>query len=56
MAYLSVDGRLKTVQVKVARSQGDKVYVSEGIAPGDQVVVTRLVAPLEGVKLMEAGE
>jgi membrane fusion protein, multidrug efflux system len=56
MAYLSVDGRLKTVQVKVARSQGDKVYVSEGIAPGDQVVVTRLVAPLEGVKLMEAAE
>lgn len=52
-AYLSKDGRLKTVDVQVARSQGDRVYVVGGVQPGDQVVVTRLVAPLEGVKLME---
>lgn len=52
-AYISENNRLKTVNVTVARSQGDAVYVSEGIRPGDQVVITRLVAPLEGVKLRD---
>jgi RND family efflux transporter MFP subunit len=55
-AYLSVEGRLKTVEVEVARSEGDQVYVSKGLSEGDQVIVTRLVAPLEGAKLIEAGE
>ncbi|MGA0368869.1 MAG: efflux RND transporter periplasmic adaptor subunit, partial [Kiritimatiellia bacterium] len=52
--YLYVDGRLKTVEVSVARSEGDITYISGGIQPGDQVIITRLVAPLEGVKLVEA--
>ncbi|WFB34782.1 biotin/lipoyl-binding protein [Kiritimatiellota bacterium B12222] len=53
--YLNVDGRLKTVAVVIARAQGEYVYISEGIKPGDQVITTRLVSPLEGVKLVEAG-
>lgn len=53
-AYLSVDGRLKTVEVSVAWATEDSVYVSEGIQEGDLVVGTRLVAPLEGVKLRDS--
>ncbi|MEX2608282.1 MAG: HlyD family efflux transporter periplasmic adaptor subunit [Kiritimatiellia bacterium] len=54
--YISEEGRLKTVEVEVVRSEVDKVYVSRGLSGGDQVIVTRLVAPLEGAKLVEAGE
>jgi RND family efflux transporter MFP subunit len=47
-AYLANDqDRLKTVAVTVARSQGEHVYVSDGLAPGDRVIVTRLIDPLE---------
>ena len=45
--YLSSDRRLKTVPVKVARIQNDDVFVSDGIEPGDRVITTRLVDPLE---------
>lgn len=53
-AYVSVNGRLRTIDVTVAWSTEDTVYVSEGIREGDLVVATRLVAPLEGVKLENA--
>jgi RND family efflux transporter MFP subunit len=52
-AYLSENGRLRTIDVTVAWATEDTVYVSEGIQPGDLVVGTRLVAPLEGVKLQD---
>jgi RND family efflux transporter MFP subunit len=45
--YMSVDGRLKTVPVEVARLDSDHAYVSGGIETGDLVVTTRLVSPLE---------
>jgi multidrug efflux pump subunit AcrA (membrane-fusion protein) len=45
--YMSVDGRLKTVPVEVARLDSDNAYISGGINPGDLVVTTRLVSPLE---------
>ena len=45
--YKVVDGRLKTTRVVVARSQGDQVFISAGLEPGDLVIVTRLVNPLE---------
>lgn len=45
--YMSVGGRLKTVPVEVARLESDNAYVSGGIEPGDLVVTTRLVSPLE---------
>jgi RND family efflux transporter MFP subunit len=45
--YMSVDGRLKTVPVEVARLDSDNAYVSGGIEAGDLVVTTRLVSPLE---------
>jgi len=45
--YVEKDGRLKTLQVEVARLQGDDAFISRGIAPGTRVIVTRLVDPLE---------
>ncbi len=45
--YLSVENRLKTVAVTLARIDDHHAYVAEGIAAGDQVVTTRLVNPLD---------
>ncbi len=51
-AYLvSQDNRLKTVTVDVERAQGEYVYVGTGLAPGDTVIVTRLIDPLENALL-----
>lgn len=45
------DSRLKTVPVKVARIEGDTAIVSGGLQPGDLVISTRLVDPLENILL-----
>lgn len=45
------DDRLRTVPVEVAHKQGDFAYVSEGISPGDAVIITRLIDPLENTLL-----
>ncbi|SHJ65531.1 RND family efflux transporter, MFP subunit [Desulfatibacillum alkenivorans DSM 16219] len=45
--YVANDKRLNTAPVKVVRIQGEKAYVSEGLQEGDQVIVTRLIDPLE---------
>jgi RND family efflux transporter MFP subunit len=51
-AYLvSQDNRLKTVTVNVERIQGEYVYVGQGLNPGDTVIVTRLIDPLENALL-----
>ncbi len=39
--------RLETVSVTVARVDGESVYVSQGLSPGDTVITTRLIDPLE---------
>lgn len=39
--------RLQTVDVTVERIQGGYVYVSRGLNPGDTVILTRLIDPLE---------
>ena len=52
-AYLSVSNKLHTVDVRVRRSQGQWTYVDEGIEDGDTVIVTRLVAPLEGIRIKD---
>ena len=46
-AYIVSENRLKTVPVQVAHMEGDQVLVTGGISPGDRVVTTRLVDPLE---------
>lgn len=56
--YISKDNRLKTLPVTVAHKAGDEVFVSEGLAPNDLVITTRLVDPLEHtlLKVTLAGE
>ncbi len=45
--YISTEDRLRTIPVAVARVQGEEAFVAEGLNPGDIVVVTRLIDPLE---------
>ncbi len=49
--YLSVDERLHTRPVQVARVENESVYVSGGLKPGDRVITTRLIDPLENTLL-----
>ncbi len=52
--------RLKTAPVTLAYEEGGMAYVSEGLSPGDKVITTRLVNPLENalvqIKTKDAGE
>ncbi len=45
--YTVQNNRLKTVPVTVVRSQGEQTFVATGLTPGDRVITTRLVDPLE---------
>lgn len=49
--YLVEERRLKTRAVTVARVQDGVAYVSEGLSPGEEVIVTRLVNPLDNTLL-----
>lgn len=49
--HLAIDNRLKMQAVTVAREENGFAYISEGIAPGDVVVTTRLVDPLDNTLL-----
>ncbi len=52
MVYLATDeSRLKTVPVTVIYAEGESVFVSEGLTPGQTVVTTRLSDPLENALL-----
>ncbi|MGD9158253.1 MAG: efflux RND transporter periplasmic adaptor subunit [Desulfobacteraceae bacterium] len=50
--YVAVDDRLRTIPVEIARSQGDEAYISEGLKPGDRVIITRVIDPMENTKLI----
>lgn len=54
--YLAEADRLKTVPVTVARIEGEEALVSGGLQTGDQVIVTRLVDPLENALLEVLGQ
>lgn len=47
----TADNRLKTVPVRVARAEGNVVYVADGLKSGDTVITTRLIDPLENTLL-----
>lgn len=51
----TAENRLETVPLEVLRSEGGHSIV-RGLQPGDRVVITRLVAPLEGALLEIEGE
>ncbi len=50
--YVAVNDRLKTIPVEVARSQGEEAFISEGLKPGDRVITTRVIDPMENSKLI----
>ena len=50
-AHLADNGVLRTVRVRTLRTEGDTVYIDQGLREDDRVIVTRLVAPLEGAAL-----
>jgi membrane fusion protein, multidrug efflux system len=52
--YVSENGRLRTLPVTLAHEEGNEAFVSEGLAPGQEVITTRLVNPLEN-SLVETG-
>ncbi len=45
------EDRLRTVAVEVLRAQRDEILVRGGLTPGDRIITTRLIAPLEGARL-----
>ena len=47
--FIVVDNVLKSRHVHVAREIGEELIVDDGLAPGDQVVVSRLRAPADGL-------
>jgi RND family efflux transporter MFP subunit len=49
--YLAADGRLKTQPVELVNEQDGYAFVGDGLQPGDDVIVTRLVDPLENTLL-----
>ncbi len=49
--YVANNQRLRIRPVDVVRTEGNSVFVSGGIEPGDRVITTRLVDPLEGTLL-----
>lgn len=59
--YVSRDNRLKTIPVEMARVQDETALVISGIKPGDIVITTRLVNPIENsllniTRLKKAGD
>lgn len=48
---LAKGGRLKTVPVRVLRTEGETAYISEGLEPDDVVITTRLINPLDNTLL-----
>jgi hypothetical protein len=53
--FVARDNRLKTIEVQVARIQGEEAFVAGGLEDGEQVIVTRLVDPLENALLKISG-
>lgn len=49
--YVAKDNRLEIRQVGVLRTDGEETIVNDGLMPGDEVIVTRLVNPLPGTLL-----
>ncbi|MBI2425001.1 MAG: biotin/lipoyl-binding protein [Candidatus Hydrogenedentes bacterium] len=45
--FVSKDNRLATRSVVVARQSGEFAFITDGLEPGDVVITTRLVDPLE---------
>ena len=50
--YVAIEGRLHPREVTVARTQQEQAFISDGLEPGELVIITRLVDPLPGTKVV----
>ena len=53
--YIVKDGKLEIRKVEIAWRRIDSVLVNKGVQAGEQLVVSRLVAPVNGMKLRVEG-
>lgn len=54
--YIIRENRLHTIPVTVARVQGEFAYISAGLEEGEQIIITRLIDPLENSLLEIIGD
>lgn len=47
--FIVVDDKLEARSVHVVREIGEELIVDDGLAPGDQIVINRLRAPVDGL-------
>ena len=47
--FIVVDDKLESRPVHVVREIGEELIVDDGLAPGDQIVINRLRAPVDGL-------
>ena len=50
------DGKLAIRDVTVARRRDETVLVSEGLAPGEAIITSRVATPVEGMRIRVDGE
>lgn len=56
VAILDSDSKLHYVVIDIVRQQGDKVVVANGLENGDQLIVSALDFPVNGMKLALLGD
>lgn len=54
--WLAADGKLTRRDVTVGWGSADRVFVTEGLSTGEQVIVTALSFPIEGMAVSVGGE
>ncbi|MGC6425926.1 MAG: efflux RND transporter periplasmic adaptor subunit [Akkermansiaceae bacterium] len=54
VAVMNAEGQLEFRTLTIVRSTGDHFYVSDGIMPGERIILTRLELPVEGMKVQQA--
>jgi RND family efflux transporter MFP subunit len=54
--WVFADGVLEIRPILLAWRQGDRVFVSKGLAPGDRIITSDLPTPVAGMALMLAGD
>ncbi len=55
VAILDADSKLQYVEITVARQEGSNVIVTNGLHEGDQLIVSALDYPIDGMKLSLQG-
>lgn len=54
--YVVVHDRIQRKKVVVGHTSATSIYITSGLFPGDQVIVSPLVDPLEGTPVIRAGQ